>query len=500
MRRGNRQRYTDSLAAACARQPSQGAVRTAARTRFGSGGVHPLTNGEENRHLYQYEKGSKDRFDLIVPTLKQISALQHEPDFVQMAQAIAQKTLGYELPAQILQDAWVDQLDMRRLFAWCVFITYQQYADDFIAQKPLAVRDAENFAAFLQSCGFHLMDITPCADGRLAHVTRYVLRLPGRAARRKSYAGAMFDIEENIQKWVEVELSRFREGQPNTADAPTGYLKIVAYHHSSVDPDHQGCAAHGSDTAKAAAAGLDKLENFEQAIENGFCCGAAIDTLLIGVDTDTDSVRIHVPDGNGKIDLERYVDVLEIYEATKGGSAGSATEQIREAIQRCSPEVAAGMSKLIEYLVENNLSQIDYVRAYHGSHYSDIGHAERFIGAGVGFEDIQLRNLMYFAYMDTVEESVADLDVGVKIFTGLNVSHGLPVPIVVRYDYHGNVPGSRERSVRHCERVDEALRARYSDLAERGMLHTLQVVRDCDASTPIEVVGCSAMPDAGSGH
>jgi hypothetical protein len=102
-------------------------------------------------------------------------------------------------------------------------------------------------------------------------------------------------------------------------------------------------------------------------------------------------------------------------------------------------------------LIENNLSQIDYVRAFTPAATPDIGHAERFIGAGIGFEEIQLRNLTYFAYLDTVEEGAADLDVGIKIFTGLNVSRSLPVPIVVRYDYHGSVPGparSRRRPLR----------------------------------------------------
>ena len=118
---------------------------------------------------------------------------------------------------------------------------------------------AEEFESFLQECGFHSMDISPCADGRLAHLVRYVLRLSPRAVRRKSYAGAMFDIDDSIRKWAGIELRRFREGRPNTADESTRYLKVAAYHHSSGDPDHQGCAAHGSDTSKAAQAALDRL-------------------------------------------------------------------------------------------------------------------------------------------------------------------------------------------------------------------------------------------------
>jgi carboxysome shell carbonic anhydrase len=460
---------------------------------------HVLCRDRENARLHQYERGVKTAFDAIVPTLKRISALQHEEDFEAQAQNIARQNLGFELPNEILADAWVEQLDMRALFAWCVFATYRRFCDEFFSADPLAADDAGDFEAFLQSCGFHTLDISPCADGRLAHVIRYVLRLPHRAVRRKSYAGAMFDIEDSIQKWVETEMLRFREGRPNTADAPTRYLKTVVYHFSSVDPETQGCAAHGSDDARAAGAGLNKLLDFQRAIENSFCCGASIDLLLIGVDTDTDAMRIHVPDGKGAIDLARYVDTLELFAATAREQASRAIRAIGEAVRAVSPEVAPGMAQLIERLIENNFSQIAYVRSYHGPHYEDIGHAERFIGAGVGFEEIQLRNLMYFAYLDTVEEATQDLDVGIRIFTGLNVSHGLPVPVVVRFDYHGQVPGARERAMLHCGRVTGALQARYPDLVQRGMLHVLQVVRDCGADAKIEVLACSVNVNAGAG-
>ncbi len=462
-------------------------------------GQHPLTRGDENASLFDYEQRVKSSFDAIVPVLKQVSALQHEPDFETRAQTIVQKRLGFELLDEILTDAWVDQLDMRRLFAWCVFKTYRRFCDDFFTADPLGSADEASFQEFLQGCGFHTLDVSPCADGRLAHVTRYVLRLPYRAVRRKSYAGAMFDIEDSLAKWTETELMRFREGKPNTADAPTRYLKAVVYHYSSVDPAHEGCAAHGSDTERAAQAGLDRLLGFQRAVQNSFCCGASIDLLLIGLDTDTDAIRVHVPDGRGVIDLDRYVDALALHHKTQRMLSTQAQDQITGAIRAVAGDAPDGMCRMIARLVENNLSQIDYVRSFHGQHYSDIGHAERFIGAGIGFEEVQLRNLTYFAYMDTVEEAAPDLDVGVKIFTGLNVSHGLPIPIVVRYDYHGEVPGARERAIAHCHRVDGALRARYADLAGCGLLHTLLVVRDCGAGAPIDVLGCSVRSQAAEG-
>ena len=461
---------------------------------------HPLTNDRENDRLYRYENRVKTAFDEIVPVLKKISALQHETDFEQQAQRIAQSELGFKLPDQILANAWVDQLDMRRLFAWCVFETYRRFTDEFYTQAPLAQDDESSFDEFIQSCGFHTVDVSPCADGRLAHVIRYVLRMPYRKVRRKSYAGAMFDIDNSVEKWVETEMLRFREGKPNTADKPTRYLKVVAYHYSSVDPLHEGCAAHGSDTQKAAEGGLERLESFKTAVENNFCCGASIDLLLIGLDTDTDSMRVHVPDMDGVINLDRYVDTLDVYKVTQYGSVTEGKEFIANQIRSCSPEVLEGTARFVAYLVENNLSQIDYVRKNYGDAYPDTGHAERFIGAGIGFEEIQLRNLMYFAYLTTVEEAVADTDVGIKIFTGLNVNKGLPVPIVVRFDYHGQVPGARDRAQQHCERVTRALNERYADLAGQGMLHIMQVVRDCNANAPIELLGCTVKPKVDGGH
>jgi carboxysome shell carbonic anhydrase len=456
---------------------------------------HPLCNSLENRRLYAYERGVKQAFDRIVPVLKKVSALQHEADFEQRAQHIAQQELGFALPNSILADAWIEQLDMRRLFAWCVFASYQRFCERFFRSDPLAADDGLNnegrFQSFLQDCGFHILDISPCADGRLAHVIRYVLRLPQRAVRRKSFAGALFDIDDSIQKWVETEMLRYREGRPNLAEEPTRYLKMVAYHYSSVDPLHAGCAAHGSDTVKAATAGLQQLEAFKQAIENGFCCGASIDLLLIGIDTDTDSMRLHVPNAEGQINLERYVDTLDVYKVTQYGSKDEGREFIANQVRSCSPDVLDGMLKFSARLIENNLSQIDYVRRNFGDAYPDTGHAERFIGAGVGFEEIQLRNLMYFAYLDTVEEAAQDLDVGIKIFSDLNASHGLPVPVIVRFDYHGHVPGARQRAVAHCQRVAQAINERYRELADQGLLHIMQAIRDCRGDAAIEVLSCS---------
>jgi len=464
--------------------------------------AHGLTDIQENTRLYSYESSVRESFDNIVPTLKQISALQHEAGFEQQAQQLARTQLGFELPELLLKNAWVDQLDMRSLFAWSVFETYHRFCDEVFTRDPLGQNNNDaGFQKFIQECGFHMVDVSPCADGRLAHVIRYVLRMPYKEVRRRSYAGAMFDIEDSLEKWVKTELLRFREGKPNTADAATRYLKTVVYHHSSVDPSHQGCAAHGSDTQKAAQGGLDRLKGFKQAVENTHCCGASIDCLLIGMDTDTDGIRIHMPDTNGEIDLENYIDSLDVFDTTVSMRANEAEQWIAEHItNKGGNALTEGMARFMSYLLKNNMSQVEYVRSYYGGRYDDIGHAERFIGAGIGFEEIQLRNLTFFSYLNTVEEAATDLDVGISIFTGLNVSRGLPVPVVVRYDYHGNVPGARERAEGHCQRVSNALHDRYSELTGRGLMHTLQVVRDINGAGQIEILDCSVKTEVTGAH
>jgi len=475
--------------------PPQG-QGAAVRGWSSNGGAHPFTRTEENARLCGYEQKVKQAFSRIEPSLRRISAMQHELEFVEQAQNIVRTELGFELPEVLLADSWVKPLDIGRLYAWCVFETFRLMSDDFFDAKPLADANDGEFQAFLEQCGFHTLDISPCADGRLAHVIRYVLRLPYKAVRRKSYAGAMFDVDDSLQKWVETEMLRHREGSPNNADAPTRYLKVAIYHHSSAQPDSEGCAAHGSNTLRAATAALERLRDFRQGVENSFCCGASIDLLLIGLDTDNDVIRLHLPDAEGEIDAESYIDGAELYQETQHATGKNAADLVKEYItQKCSESgrslPADGMLLLSARLLSSNVSQIDYVRQYHEGAYRDIGHQECFIGTGIGFEEVQLRNLTYFAYLKTVEEGAKDMDVGVKIFKGLNVRRGLPIPVVIRYDYHGHVPGARARAESRCQQLNEALHSRYHDLAAGGMLYTLLMVRDCHADGRAELIGSS---------
>ncbi len=468
-------------------------------------GLHPLSNSAVNDELHSYEVAVKEKFDQIVPHLQRLSTLQHHQDFVTKAQQLTRSEFGFDLPKHFLDKAWVRPIDMRALFAWCVFQAHKQSSDAFFESDPLRGSEksleAKAFQSFLTDCGFHLLDVTPCSDGRLAHSIAYVLRIPFSAVRRRSHAGALFDIENTVNRWVKTEHLRFREGNINPSQTSTRYLKVVTYHFSSVDPSHQGCAAHGSDDSVAAEAGLKRLLDFRESIENSFCCGASVDLLLIGLDTDTDAIRVHVPSSDSNIVLDKWVSALDLYQETHLLPEDQAMNCIYEKVEMSAPsKPEKGMVGFITKLIANNFSQIDYVREFHNGPYPDAGHAERFIGVGIGFKEVHLRNLTYFSHLDTVEEGAPDLDVGIKIFTGLNISRDLPIPVVIRFDYSGKVPGARERALDDCHRVQEAISLRYRDLVVEGLLHTFLTIRDRDQRDPAEVVGSSLDPSLTEVH
>lgn len=431
----------------------------------------------ENQRLGAYETRIKNSFDQVIPLVRDLVSKQFDVDFVECASEQIRDLLGCEPPRALLQHAWTGQLDVKALVSHLTLSVYLQFVTEAIQTRPLAHPGCEAFQRFLAECGYHRFDITPCADGRMAHVIRYVLRLPAELVRRKAYAGAVFDIEDNLAKWAEVELTRTTRGDSSS----TKYLKVVAYHFSSINGETEGCAAHGSDDQKAIKAGRAALDGFKKAVAQTFHQDAAVEGLLIGVDTATDAIRLHLPDAEGLIPLDTVISAIDC--------SGMDRPAIQAHVETCAPHAVPGMRQLAARLIEHNLEQLAYVNARHAGVYPDIGHAERFIGIGVGFDEIQLRNLMYFGYLHTVEEGGADIDVGLKIFKGLNQARGLATPIVIRFDYYGSIPGAKTRAAKRAARVAEALRTRYPEQFARAEIHYVQVSRDLETREPPELLG-----------
>lgn len=447
---------------------------------------HALVDQELNRRLDVYEKQVRGRFVAIVDTLKAISTYQHELDFVSRAQRLAFDRLGYELPTELLEASWVSGLDMRALHSYCIFRSFKECVDHADAdQMPWRTRMAID-GDFIRSCGYHTLDISPCADGRLQGLLPFVFRVaPNEDVYVKAYAGAMFDVEGDVADWTQRELERLTGAIPGGESS--NYLKVAVYHFSTSHPGHQGCAAHGSQDNKAVESALGRLNELRAAVDNTFGRGAAPEVLLVGVDTDVDSIRVHLPDANGDVNPYRYVDTGDLYRETLGMDAGWARAHIAAVVERTERAdgwaqgeggMRDGMRQLVLRLLETNLSQIEYVIQHHAGRYAVIGHNERFICAGEAMTELQLRNKFYFAHLDTVEEGAADMDVGIKIFTGLNIKHGLAVPVLVHFHYCSRVPGARERAVLRCRRVKAAIEARYPQLREQGLLNCQMAVSD----------------------
>lgn len=454
-------------------------------------GGHPLVDQAQNQALRAYEMDVKARFDQIETVIKQIIAQQSRANFVSWARRSIKEKLGIELPESLLNCGPQGSLSLRTLYGPCVFEQFLNFSREFFLEDPLQGQNTEEAREMFKNAGLHAVGVAPCADGRLAHFVSYVLRLPYAATRRKAHAGSLFDISESVRNWVFIEHNRFREGVPNSAEEPTRYLKMAVYHFSKADPLHQGCAAHGSDDAKAAKAALDKLNDFRQAIENRFGCGSTVDILLLGLNTDDDSLRVHVPDERGQICLTRFIETQALYRQTREATADEARAHIYQSVKsaqsrRFANRDSEGVARLLAWLIEKNFSQIEYVNAYEDGCYEDIGHAERFIGIGNGFEEVQLRNLTYYSFLDTLEEGMNDVNVGIKIFKGLNVKRGLPIPIIIRCDYDGRVPGSKERAAQKARRINQALHDRYQELSQAGLLQTMATLRDAMTQNPAE--------------
>jgi carboxysome shell carbonic anhydrase len=472
----------------------------AAWTVADAGARHPLADNGISLELRRRADEIDAAFNLIEPTLRGLAPLQFDAGFVPVAVETVRGRLGLDLPPEIFAAAWTTPLDIRALYARCVLGTFCRLVARAFDRGLARLSDGEPAADLIRRWGFHALDITPCADGRLSGVVDFILRVPPAiVAFRESHAGAMFDVGESVRHWEQVELRRWRERVPNGPDEPTQFLKIGVYHFSSVDPGHQGCAAHGSDGVRAAAALLERLEQFAAAVR--LTHGEAGDpaTLLIGVDTDTDAVRVHVPDAAGRMSVNRYVDNLALYGRTQSLAREAAKDAIRAAVADCAgvaddDAATEGMRWLCGYVLKNNIGQIDAVRAWHGGVYDDAGHTEQLIVVGDAVDDVQLRNLAFQAQMNTVEEAAMDLDVGIRILRGLHEPRGLAVPLLVHFRYDPRIPGAQAQAQSRARRLSAAILARHAELAARGLLHVQAVVRAGDG-TALANVDLAARPE-----
>ncbi len=453
----------------------------------GYGGAHPFADDARSRVLHRQDEDMEAAFAAIEPVLVRLAPRHFDAGFPELASREL-RALGIDVPPSVFAAHVMAPLNMRFLYARCVIGTFCRFLQKGFDRSAAERSDGESARTLIEQWGFHAIDVTPCADGRLSGVVDHILRIPPSVVTAtKAYAGALFNVTESLRQWESVELRRWRDGKPNSAAAPTRFLKIAVYHFSSVDPHHHGCAAHGSDAARAAGAALERLEQFAQAVRGIHGPTAGVATLLVGVDTDTDAIRVHVPDASGRMTVGRFVDSNVVYGATLSLPREAGKNAVRRAVAECAgvaedDRQTEGMRWFCGYLVKNNIAQVDHVRQAHAGAYADAGHTEKLVVVGDAVDDVQMRNLFFQAQMETVEEGGADLDIGISILRQTHEPRGLAVPVVVHFRYDTRLPGAAGRAEFKARRLMSAIIARHAGLASRKKLFVQAVLRAADGS------------------
>lgn len=432
---------------------------------------HPLADARTAAELARRESDIAGAFETLKTVLRGLAPQQFEAGFPARAQATL-ASMGIDLCEESFAASYTRPLDMGMLHARCALRLFARLVEQSSDRDRFQTSDGEPVEDLIRNWGFHAIDITTCADGREAGLLGHVLRIPlSVVTHRSSYAGAMFPVAQSLQNWETVELSRHRDAIPNAADAPTRYLKIGVYHFSSVSPAHEGCAAHGSDDVAAFDKLHERLQQFRAAVEARHGSGDAVALLMIGHDTDTDSIRVHIPDAKGAIDPERYLCGSELRRATSGLDRNAAKEAVRAAVARkmgVAPDDSSteGMRWFCGYILKNNIAQVDAVKARFASGYDEAGHGERMILVGDAIDDVQLRNLAFQAQMGSIEEGFSDLAIGARILGKLLAPEGLAIPVLVVRDFAPDIPGDREAAEASALRMQTAIAERFQALPD----------------------------------
>lgn len=451
----------DFAAAAKARKRKQQGLSAVEAT-------HPFADAAIALELHRREQAIEESFDKITTVLRDLAPSQFSDGFADLAVSRLRE-IGIDADHGWFAADWTNSLDLSVIHARCASRLFAHQVE--IGSERMRYHNSEEgepVETLVKRWGFHAVDITPCADGRLSGLLGAVLRIPHTiVSARRSYAGAMFPVADALGDWEQIELRRWQSAAPEQPDDASKYLKVGVYHFSSVSPCDEGCAAHGSDDNLAINKLLDRLVEFKGAVRSKYDAEDGVALLLVGVDTDTDAIRVHVPDANGRIDAQRFVCATELYGETASLAKAEAKIAVREAVATCAgvsdddPQTE-GMRWFCGYLLKNNISQVDAVLRKYDGPYPVAGHAEKLIVIGDPIDDVQLRNLAFQAQMSSVEEGAGDLAVGIKILGNRCEAEGLAIPVLVVRDFDPEIPGDIEAASTAAKRMGKAVCAQAS--------------------------------------
>lgn len=210
-----------------------------AKPLVAAAGAHPFAEPGIAADLNLRETEIESGFARLATTLETLAPQQFDAGFPERA-VTALLELGIEAAPDWFAADWRKPADMASIEARCVMRLFASLVETGSERQRYYCNEGEPVETLIRRWGFHAVDITPCADGRLAGLLGAVLRIPlSIVTTRRSFAGAMFSPAQSLSDWEKVELERFLTAHPNAADASTRYLKIGVYHFSSLNPGHR---------------------------------------------------------------------------------------------------------------------------------------------------------------------------------------------------------------------------------------------------------------------
>ncbi|MCG5502224.1 carboxysome shell carbonic anhydrase, partial [Ectothiorhodospira lacustris] len=350
---------------------------------------HPLAESATHGRLHAFERVFEGKLEALIPALREMQYQAMGPDHARRIQAMAQDRLGFAWPDEVVERSWVGGLDVRLLYAHGIFRILSQMVEGAWRDCPAPIMDVEAVLGDLLDCDVHAMVASACPDGRLMGLKRLILRLPGLQVRPCARVGGFFDVESQVEHWRYCELLRHLEGVPVPANVPSRYLKVCVYHFRSLQPSDPFCCEAGGTAESRASLLLDRLRSFRESSGNGLSRPPPLDTLLIGVDTDTDGIRVHVPDAHGRMRADVFVDSLTLYRQTLSLEPRMASLRLYQSIHHAVRDLGGdgpggeppreGLVRLMALLLQGNLSQLDYLHLYRGGRHAQGERAERLV-------------------------------------------------------------------------------------------------------------------------
>jgi hypothetical protein len=280
-----------------------------------------------------------------------------------------------------------------------------------------------------------------------------------------------------------------RNASRTSAAHPTQYLKLCIYPFSHEKPASEPCAAQDSDDGRAVSALLARLRQFGQAVRLVHGEEASVATLLVGVNTMTDAIRVHVPDADGLMHAGRHLNSHILYNRTSALSHHTAKAEIDRAVTTCAgvretDAASAGMRSLCGFLLESNIAHLDFRRAG-----PVLQSDERLLVVGDPVDEPPMGDFAFHVQADTLQDGEAELDKGITSLRGFHEKRRLAIPLLVHVRVDPLRPGAVQSARDRASILATEIQQRYDHLISRGTLHIEIVIRDSDGAVlPIEAV------------